>query len=100
MDPTGTSMSHGGGAVYLPPPSPASGAGPGWGQEPFVVHPQGKSTRCAGHGEGYGIQHSPRRPRPQRLTAGEHSREAGAGPAPQGRERGLLWKRFCIRIKS
>lgn len=34
------------------------------------------------------------------FAAGEHSREAGVGPAPRGRERGLLWKRFCIRIKS
>lgn len=47
-----------------------------------------------------GVRRGPRRLCLRRLAAGEHSREAGVGPAPRGRERGLLWKRFCIRIKS
>lgn len=68
----------------------------GWGV--LFEHPQGKSAAVCG--AQCGVRHGPRRPRPQRLAAGEHSREAGAGPAPRGRERGLLWKRFCIRIKS
>lgn len=84
---------------------PVSGpiADTGRGSGALVEHPQGKSAAVCG--ARCRIQHSPRRLRPQQqqqqqLAAGEHSREAGAGPAPRGREKGLLWKRFCIRIKS
>lgn len=81
------------------PPISGPVAGSGRGSGALVEHPQGKSTAVCG--ARCRVRHSPRRLRPQqRLAAGEHSREAGAGPAPRGRERGLLWKRFCIRIKS
>lgn len=72
--------------------------GLGGGRGPLVEHLGGKSAAVCG--ARCGTQGGPRRPLPWRLAAGEHSREAGAGPAPRGRERGLLWKRFCIRIKS
>lgn len=72
--------------------------GLGGGRGPLVEHPGGKIVMVCG--ARCGTQGGPHRPRPLRLAAGEHSREAGVGPAPRGRERGLLWKRFCIRIKS
>lgn len=94
-------VSRGGGSGAAPPVPPivslrnwGSGGAGVWGN--LCEHPFGG----AGVGRSVGRSAAPCRPRPRRLAAGEHSREAGVGPAPRGRERGLLWKRFCIRIKS
>lgn len=79
-------------------PISGPGAGAGQGSGALVEHPQGQSTAVCG--ARCRVRHSPRRLRPQQPLAAEHSREAGTGPAPRGREKGLLWKRFYIRIKS
>lgn len=100
MDPTwlwGQCVPLWGSCTFPPISGPVAGAGRGSG---VVEHLQGKSTAVCG--ARCRVWHSPRRlcQQQQQLAAGEHSREAGAGPAPRGREKGLLWKRFCIRIKS